>query len=157
MFVAIVSATIANAQVVNSFRDLQGSLKEGERLTITEQSGVVTNGRFVRLADELLRVMAESGRASDLSEVSVARIDQLRSRRGKGALVGFIGGFVGGLLAVALTPDSGSSVGPSKGAAILPVAAIFGGIGAAIGAGVGAVRPERHLIYLAPDRKADAP
>jgi hypothetical protein len=62
LFVAIGSATIANAQVVNSFRDLQGSLKEGERLTITEQSGVVTNGRFVRLADELLRVMAESGR-----------------------------------------------------------------------------------------------
>ena len=157
VFIALGSATVANAQVVSSFRDLQGSLNGGERLTITEQSGVITKGRFVALADQSLRVMAESRRLVDFSDASVVRIDHLRSRRGKWALLGFVGGFVGGLLAVALTPDSGSCCGPSKGSVILPLAAIFGGIGAGIGAGVGAMRPEHRLIYLAPGRQAGVP
>jgi hypothetical protein len=157
VLIAIGTSTVANAQVISSFRDLAGSVKEGERLTITEQSGVITKGRFAGLADQRLRVMADSGRLIDLSEASVAKIDRLRSRRGKGALVGFVTGFVGGLLAVALTPESGSSVGPSKGTVILPLAAIFGGIGAGIGAGVGAMRPDHRLIYLAPGAPPKTP
>jgi len=156
VLIAIGTSTVANAQVISSFRDLAGSVKEGERLTITEQSGVITKGRFAGLADQRLRVMADSGRLIDLSEASVAKIDRLRSRRGKGALVGFVAGFVGGLLAVALTPDSGS-VGPGKETVILPLAAIFGGIGAGIGAGVGAMRPDHRLIYLAPGAPPKTP
>jgi len=143
-----IGVSVASAQGVSSFRDLQGSLKGGERLAITEKSGVTTGGRFVSLSDQSLRVMASSARLVDLAEASVARIEHLKSRKKKGALVGFVGGFVAGLLAVALTPDKGS-IGPSKGFVILPVAAIFGGIGAAIGTAVGA-KPQHQLIFQAP-------
>jgi hypothetical protein len=145
------SSTVASAQGVGSFRDLRISLKGGERLEITETSGVTTEGRFVSLSDQSLRVMAESARLIDFPGASVARIDHLRSRKKRGALVGFVGGFVGGLLAVALTPDNGEWAGPSKAQAIVPVAAIFGGIGAAIGTGIGAVvKPEHQRIFQAP-------
>src|SRR5688572_6491279 len=129
------SASVAHAQVAGSFRDLQGSLKEGARLTITEPSGV-TRGRFIALTDQSLRLTTDSTkRQVDFSEAAVMEIDHVRSRKGKGALIGFVGGFVGGLLMVAMTPDS--SVGPSKASVILPLAGIFGGMGAGVGTVIG--------------------
>jgi hypothetical protein len=159
VLVALGSARAASAQVVSSFRDLQGSLNGGDRLTITERSGAVTKGRFVTLSDQSLRVMAESARLVDLPELSVVRIDRLRSRKGKGALIGLIGGAVVGVLAVAVTPSCSGfgCVGPTKEAAAPVVAAFFGGIGAGIGAVVGAKRPHRRLIYLALGGRADVP
>ena len=154
--VTLGSASVASAQVVSSFRDLQGSLNGGERLTITEHSGVITKGRFVALSDQSLRVRAESGRLVDFPELSVAKIDHLRSRKGKGALLGFVGGALVGALAVALTPSCSGfgCVGPRQGTAVPLAAAFFGGIGAGIGSGVGAMRPHGRLIYLAPGGKA---
>jgi len=159
VLVALGSAKDASAQVVSSFRDLQGSLNGGDRLTITKRSGAVTEGRFVALSDQSLRVIAESARLVDLPELSVARIDHVRSRKGKGALIGLIGGAVVGVLAVAVTPSCSGfgCVGPSKEAAGAGVAALFGGIGAGIGAVVGAKRPHRRLIYLAPGGRANVP
>jgi hypothetical protein len=146
---ALGSATVARAQNVSSFRDLQVSLKGGERLTVTDKSGASTTGRLVALSDQSLRITSESAGAVDFAEGSILRIDQLRSRKGKGALRGFVAGFVGGLVAVAVSPDT-STVGPSKGSAIVPVAAIFGGIGTGIGAIIGAARPERRIVFQAP-------
>ena len=137
--------------------DLQGSLNGGDRLAITERSGAVTKGRFVALSDQSLRVMAESARLVDLPESSVARIDHLRSRKGKGALIGLIGGAVVGVLAVAVTPSCSGCIGPTKAEAAPVLAAFFGGIGAGIGAVVGAKRPHRRLSYLAPGGWADVP
>jgi hypothetical protein len=148
VLVALGSAKAASAQVVSSFHDLQGSLNGGDRLAITERSGAVTKGRFVALSDQSLRVMAESARLADLPESSVARIDHLRSRKGKGALIGLIGGAVVGVLAVAVTPSCSGCIGPTKAEAAPVLAAFFGGIGAGIGAVVGAKRPHRRLIYL---------
>ena len=56
------SSTVTSAQAVSSFRDLRVSLKGGERLEMTETSGVTTEGRFVALSDQSLRVSAESAR-----------------------------------------------------------------------------------------------
>jgi hypothetical protein len=157
VLVASGSTRAASAQVVSSFRELQGSLNGGDRLLITERSGAVTKGRFVALSDQSLRVMAESARLVDLPESSVVKIDHLRSRKGKGALIGLMGGAVLGVLAVAVTPSCSGfgCVGPTKEAAAPVVAVFFGGIGAGIGAVVGAKRPHRRLIYLASDRTAD--
>lgn len=62
------SSTVAGAQAVSSFRDLRVSLKGGERLEMTETSGVTTEGRFVALSDQSLRVSAESARLIDFPE-----------------------------------------------------------------------------------------
>jgi hypothetical protein len=149
-------SSVAHAQVAGSFRDLQGSLAEGARLAITEQSGV-TKGRFVDLTGQSLRVTADSTRRQvEFSEASVMEIDHVRSRKGKGALTGFVSSFVGGLLLVAMSSDS-PSIGPSKRAVMLPLAGIFGGMGAGVGAVIGAMSPSHDLIYLAPGRTAPVP
>jgi hypothetical protein len=157
--VALGSAKAASAQVVSSFHDLEGSLNGGDQLTITERSGAVTQGRFVALSDQSLRVLAESARLVDLPESSVARIDHVRSRKGKGALIGLLAGVAVGVLAVAATPSCSGfgCVGPPKRTAVAGVTAFLGGIGAGIGAVVGAKRPHRRLIYLAPGGQAEVP
>ena len=42
--------SVAGAQVTDSFHDLQTSLHGGERLTITDQAGVMTSGRLIALS-----------------------------------------------------------------------------------------------------------
>ena len=143
-------ATSAGAQVVSSFADLQSVVHGGERLTITDNAGVVTNGRLIALSIQSLQLSVESAVPVDLPGGSVAKIERVTSNARKGALVGLIAGAVAGALAVALTPCEGSCLGPGKGTVILPVAGMAGGIGA----GIGAVTSSRKLIYLAPGRSA---
>jgi hypothetical protein len=147
--------SVANAQVADSLDDLQASLHGGERLTITDQAGVVTKGRLIALSDQSIRLMVQPAGPTDLSASSLAKIERVRSGVRKGTLVGLMTGAVTGALAVALTPCDRSCVGPSKEAVMLPAAAIFGGIGAGIGAIIGAARPGHRLIYLAPGSTAD--
>ena len=149
--------TSAGAQVASSFGDLQMVLHGGERLTITDNAGIATNGRLIALSDQSLRVRLESAVPIDLSEGSVAKIERQVSNAKKSAVVGLIAGAVVGALAVALTPCEGFCAGPGKGTVILPAAGIVGGIGAVIGAGIGAVTSSRRLIYLAPGRTAAIP
>jgi hypothetical protein len=127
-------AEMAGAQV-SSFRDPQGFLHDGDRLTITDPAGIVTNGRLITFSDQSLRLMVQSLRSIEVFESSVAEIELMTSRARKGALVGLIAGTAVGVEAVALTPPcSRFCVGPKKGVAILPVAGIVGGIGAGLGA-----------------------
>jgi hypothetical protein len=151
-------ATVAGAQVASSFGGLQDSLHGGERLTITDQAGAVTNGRLITLSDQSLRLMVQSATPVDVSESSVAKIEHVTSRVRRGALLGLIGGAAVGTLAVALTPPcKGFCIGPSRGGVILPVAGIFGAIGAGIGAIIGAARPDHRLIFLAQGRETSTP
>ena len=147
--------SVAGAQVADSFHDLQTSLHGGERLTITDEAGVVTKGRLIALSDQSIQLMVQPVGPIDLSASSLAKIERVRSGARKGALVGLMAGAVTGALAVALTACDPSCVGPSKQAVMLPAAAIFGGFGAGIGAIIGAARPGHQLIYLAPGSTAD--
>ena len=151
-------ATVAGAQVASSFRDLQGSLHGGARLTITDQTGVVTNGRLITLSEQSLRLMVRSGTPIDVPESSVAKIEHVTSRARRGALVGLISGAAVGALVVALTPPcKGFCVSPTGGEVILPAAGILGAIGAGIGALIGAARSDHRVIYLAQGRETSAP
>jgi hypothetical protein len=153
---ALAMASVAHAQVTQSFSDVQDSLHAGDRLTITDLAGVAKDGSLVSLSDQSLRLMVRSIGPMDMSRSSIAKIERVTSLAKRGALVGLLGGALTGALAVALTaPCKGFCVGPSKEAAILPVAGIFGGIGAGVGALIGASRHAHQLIYLAPGGKAD--
>jgi hypothetical protein len=154
---ALGAPTSAGAQVVSSFGDLQSVLHGGERLTITDTAGTVTNGRLIALSNQSLQLRVESAVPADLSEGSVAKVERVGSNAKKGAVVGLIVGAVVGALAVALTPACEGFCGPDRATVILPVAGIVGGMGAGIGAGIGAVTSSRRLIYLAPGRSAALP
>src|SRR5215207_2429179 len=78
----------AGAQVASSFGDLQSVLRGGERLTITDHAGVVTNGRLIALSIQSLQLRVEPAVPVDLSEGSVAKIERVASNAGKGAVVG---------------------------------------------------------------------
>ena len=91
----------------------------------------------------------------ELAASSLAKIERVRSGARKGALVALMAGAVAGTLAVALTPCDPSSMGRSKESVMLPAAAIFGGIGAGLGAIIGGARPGHQLTYFAPGSTAD--
>ncbi len=149
-------AEMAGAQA-RSFRDLQGLRHNGDRVTITDPAGIVTNGRLITFSNQSLRLMVQSAGPIEVSESSVAKIELMASRARKGALVGLIAGSAVGALAVALTPPcSRFCVGPKKGVAILPVAGIVGGIGAGLGALIGA-KFNHRLIYLGPIARPTRP
>ena len=93
----------AAAQVASSFGDLQSVLPGGERLTITDNTGIVTNGRLIALSIESLQLRVESPVPVDLSEGSVAKIERVASNARKGTVAGLIAGAVVGALTVALT------------------------------------------------------
>ena len=99
--------TSAGAQVARSFGDLQSVLHGGERLTITDNAGIVTNGRLIALSVQSLQLRVESAVPFDLSEGSVAKIERVASNARNGAVIGLIAGAVAGALAVALTPCEG--------------------------------------------------
>jgi hypothetical protein len=151
--------TLAGAQVAESFHDLQASLHGGERLRVTDAAGIATTGRLLTLSDHSLRLLAPTGSPLDLSASSAHKIERVTSQARKGALVGLIGGAAAGMLGVAMTPEcEGFCVGPSKGEVLLPVAGLFGGIGAGLGALIGAAYPRHRLIYLAqPEAAAVVP
>lgn len=151
--------TVAGAQVAESFHDLQASLHGGERLRVTDTAGIATTGTLADLSDQSLRLLAQAGGSIEVPASSVRKIERVTSHARKGALVGLISGAAAGVLGVAMTPGcEGFCVGPSKGDLLLPVAGLFGGIGAALGALIGAARPRHRLMYLAqPEAAAVVP
>jgi hypothetical protein len=148
--VALLGVTrLAGAQVAESFHDLQISLHDGERLRVTDAGGIVTSGRLTALSDQSLRLLVPPGNPLEMPASSVHKIERVTSHARKGALVGLIGGAAAGLLGVAMSPEcEGFCVGPSKGEILLPIAGLFGGIGAGVGALIGAAHPRHQLIYL---------
>jgi hypothetical protein len=161
-FIAVASlgvTTLAGAQVAESFHDLQTSLHGGERLRVTDDAGIATTGWLLALSDHSLRLLARAGSPLDVPASTVHKIERVTSHARKGALVGLISGAAAGMLGVAMTPGcEGFCVGPSKGDVLLPAAGLFGGIGAAVGALIGAARPRHRLMYLAqPEAAAVVP
>ena len=143
------AARLASGQVAESFHDLQPSLHAGDRLRVTDDGGLVTTGRLTALSDRSLRLLVSPGTPLEMSASSVHKIERVTSRAGKGALVGLIGGAAAGLVGVAMSPEcEGFCVGPSKGAILFPIAGLFGGIGAGVGALIGAAHPRRQLVFL---------
>jgi hypothetical protein len=144
-------ASASTAQVASTFRDLPPSLQQGDPLLVTERSGVLTHVRFVDAADRSLRAVVAPARRIVFPEASVKSIAQIRSSKGRGALIGLALGALAGLVAIAVSPPCDGLGCPDFGGAVYPVsAAFFGGIGAGVGVAIGAHVSRHHLIFLAP-------
>jgi hypothetical protein len=102
-------------------------------------------GSVVRLTGDTLIIRSEEDRSSDiaLSGTNIRQLELslgLRSRKGRGALLGLLAGAAGGFLVLGLLCEE-DCVGAIVLAALPPGGAL---VGAAIGAGIGSlIRTER--------------
>ena len=141
----------AGAQPAQSFEQLQMLVKLGDNVSVTDATGVVTEGQIAGLSSSALRLRVNS-MIRDLSESDVNTISQRRPDSLKnGTLIGAgIGLGVGaGILAGFCGGDYDCEGNPGEVAGYL---ALYSGIGAAIGAGVDALIKTKQTIYLGTNR-----
>jgi len=143
--VLILQSQEVMAQTAQSFEQLQLLVKPGDKVSVTDPMGVVSEGKIEGLSSALLRLRVNST-IKDLTEADVKAISQRRNDSLKnGAWIGTgIGLGIGTIGAVACaTSDGECTVG--EGVAFVVV---YTGIGAAIGVGVDALFKSRQTIYL---------
>jgi hypothetical protein len=133
----------ATAQTAQSFEQLQLLVKPGDKVSVTDPLGVVTEGKIEGLSSALLRLRVNSA-IQDLSESDVKMIRQRRNDSLKnGALIGTgIGAGIGVIYAIACATYD-CTAGETAGGAL-----IYTGFGAAIGVGVDALIKSKETIYL---------
>ena len=143
MFV-ILGSHEAMAQQATSFEQLQLLVKPGDKVSVTDPMGVVTEGQIAGLSSALLRLRVNS-EVRDLSESDVKSISQRRHDSLKnGTLIGTgIGAGMGTILVIACATSDDCSGGEAVAGALL-----YTGFGAAIGAGIDALFKSRQTIYL---------
>jgi hypothetical protein len=128
----------ATAQTAQSFEQLQMLVKPGDKVSVTDELGVVTEGQIAGLSSALLRLRVNSS-IRELSESDVKSIHQRRNDSLKnGALIGTgVGLGIGAFGAVGCALSDGyCSVGDGT------------GVGAAIGVGIDALFKSKETIYL---------
>jgi hypothetical protein len=133
-------------------------LRAGDQVRVSLASGRTVEGRFQSSTPEAITVSADQG-GVETSKGDVRRVERLREGgwgRGKAALVGAGIGFGGGFALGAAVTGCKSKGGladlgcVSRGTG----GALVGGLGAVVGAAIGALWPHNHknridLIYAA--------
>jgi len=152
---AVVSLLLAFAlaaaqEPVRDFTQLNTRLKPGDKVWVTDAQGREIKGRIVALGTDVLTLDAGGSKtfsAGDVRLVMERRHDSLAS----GALIGLgVGGLGTGLACLASMEE------PDRGWC-LPIAVVYGGIGAAIGLGIDAMIPGKNLVaYRAPGAPSTA-
>lgn len=134
--VALVPST-ARAQAV-SFPELPDHIKAGNTVSIVEPNGERITGKIADLTSSSLTLLLEDGKKKTFPEVDVRRIVVRDSRR-NGALIGLAAGAIPG--AILGFWARAACEGEDACAALMPLVsgAFYGGIGAAIGAGIDGV------------------
>jgi hypothetical protein len=137
--------TTASAQVAASLSALESSLEPGDRLRITDRSGIVTDGKLLRVSQHSLQLAVPPGGVLDIAESSLTRVERVTRGTRKGALIGsFLGVSVG---MVGLASLSSLGPGPRGAELVLPIT-LFAGIGAGIGSLIGSTRSTHRLVYI---------
>jgi hypothetical protein len=142
-----IAGLTGSAQIAQNWDSL-GTLRPGDQVRVSLKASAPVNGEFQNFTPQQVRVGAVTAPKQD-----VIRVDRYTNKGGQGkraaigALIGFGGGFATG---AAVGGCSHGQFGPciSRG----EMGVIFGGMGALVGATVGALLPHRskELIYSAP-------
>jgi hypothetical protein len=100
----LVAPTPGSAQeVAGTFSELKSKIRQGERVTVTDSAGQLTNGRLVDLSDTAVDIRLEHAtsmvpfrlRESDVNNIVVTRFDPIWN----GALIGLaIGAGAGAMI-----------------------------------------------------------
>ena len=137
-------ALAAAQEPVREFSQLDTRLKPGDKVWVTDAQGREVKGRIAAIGADALTLDAGGSKtfsAGDVRLVMERRHDSLAN----GALIGLgVGGLGTGLACLATMEGSDRDW-------CLPVAVVYGGIGAAIGLGIDAMIPGKKLVvYRAP-------
>jgi hypothetical protein len=147
------SVTPASAQP-RTAQDFSG-LASGRTVIVATDSGVETSGRLLRLSDEELTLKV-GDRDQTFVRTQVAAIYERGDSIKNGALIGLMTGAALGAAAGTNTTCGGFWVGlrpcsfNEKVRFAMVGGAIFGSIASAIGIGIDAMIPGRHLLYEKP-------
>ncbi len=141
VLVAVIGvAAHAESQTATSFNQLPLLVNQGDRITVTDNTGRELRGPIIDLSPSTLSLLVD-GIRRDLGEADVTVIrKRQRDSLKNGALYGFVpGAVVGGLFFA-----GGASDYPIF---VLGIASLFGLGGAAVGAGVDALMESPRVIY----------
>jgi len=143
----LVFSTTAAAQAPAD--DIRARVKDGQKVSVTDDQGREFNGRIVRLTGDAL-TLAKGRERTDVVYADIVKIDRTDSLK-NGALIGLGVGAALGILMVVPTGCEddytflcGGDPGPGNYAA---GALIVGGLGAAIGTGIDALIGGRRNLY----------
>ena len=137
----------AAAQEAQSFEQLKLLVKPGDKIYVTDSSGIITKGKVGGLTTSTLSLLADK-KTLDLAEKDVSRIRQWRHDSLKnGTLIGLgVGVGLGLVGTIAFCHDGWADCGGEQ----VAVVAIWGGIGAGIGVGIDALIPSKQTVYIGP-------
>ena len=143
VLILLFAASEVSGQVANSFEQLQVLVKPGDRVSVTDVNGTLSQGMIAELSRSTLR-LAVAGAPRDLSEADVVMIRQRRrDSLANGAIIGAVAGGAFGLLPALLvcfqeTNCAGSAVG---------AVSLFTAMGTGIGVGIDALIVRQQTIY----------
>jgi hypothetical protein len=140
---AMPSAAVAQG-IAKNLDELRLLVRAGETVSVTDVSRNETSGKILSLSASTITLEVD-GRPREFKESEVSRITQRRGDPlGNGALWGLAAGAGVIGLSMVSTADEGD-----EGIALF-AAAVLGGIGAAIGAGIDALITRRQVIFEPP-------
>jgi hypothetical protein len=139
LVVALMSSPAEAQELAGTFDQLRVLVKPGDTLTVTDAAGVPVRGKLVTLSTASLSLDVSGSRKlfqnSEIDTIARRTPDSLRN----GALIGLaIGGGLFGSAVGAATSHWGYAAS---------AALVYGGLGAAIGAGVDAMIEGPRVIY----------
>lgn len=139
--VALFPTSVGAQTVAQSFDELQGMVKVGQIVFVTDETGRLTKGKIAHLSASSLTVLAPEKRT--FGEGTVTQINRADAVW-NGALIGLgVGTIPGAWLGTVYCDECQHRAGP-----VLTGVLLFGGLGAAIGAGIdGLVGKVGRLVY----------
>ncbi|HMF18741.1 MAG TPA: hypothetical protein VKE98_16150 [Gemmataceae bacterium] len=138
-------AAAANAQPqVASFAELQGRVKIGDAVNVTDDAGKTIKGNVEQVSDTML-VLRSAGHDLPMPVLKVQRISRPVHTLRNGALIGLAGGFTIG--AIAAASSSCQIVCFASPGGVLLIGGLVGSIGMGTGAAVGASMHRERVIF----------
>jgi len=139
---AAIAQTAAAQGMAGSFAQLQVLVRPGDTVTITDASGVETEGRIAELSISTLALVT-GGTRRELSEDDVTTVKQLwNDSLANGALYGAAGGAA--FATTGIIVFRGEGLDAAEAAAVL---GIYTAVGTGIGVAVDAMIRRHHVIY----------
>jgi hypothetical protein len=149
--------TSGHASAQTEAHDIRARVKEGQKVSITDDRGYEFNGRITTIAADALTVTPDEPPRVVVPYAQIVSIDRPHDTLNNGALIGLAFGAALGFGAMAAeahrscTPDSGpfgdDDCSDPTGAGYIGGALLIGGLGSAVGVGVDALIRRDRGIY----------
>jgi hypothetical protein len=154
---AVLLLTPGHASAQTEADDIRAQVKEGQKVSITDDQGYEFNGRITAITADALTVTSKEAPPMVVPYAQIVRIDRPHDTLDNGALIGLAFGAALAFVAMAdeahrsCTPDMGpwgdDDCSDPTGAGYIGGALFAGGLGLAVGVGVDALIRRDRGIY----------